>query len=268
MELVPALFNLAIGICGLVVIVAAFLYVYQNKMIYQPNPMMQMSQYPDGNPNGYRSPADRGIPYQDVYLNSSPGVKIHAWLMTQTYKSAPTVVFFHANAGNLGYRMDNYEMLYSQLRLNVFAVSYRGYGYSEGTPSEEGLKLDAQAAIKYVFEETSVDKNKVFLFGRSLGGAVAIYAASKFQEYPVKGLILENTFTSMPKLVDHIMPKISFMKGLILKNFWDSQSLIGNLECGILFISGTNDELVPPVHMQQLKDSAVKAKTRDMVRLT
>ena len=101
--------------------------------------------------------------------------------MKQPKLDAPTILFFHANAGNMGMRMDNLEQMYRIVRANVFILSYRGYGNSEGNPSEAGIQLDAEAAIEYVFKST-IDTNKVFIFGRSLGGAVAIYTAHTFSE--------------------------------------------------------------------------------------
>lgn len=72
-----------------------------------PNPPMINSQSPDTNPNGYRSPGERNMKYEDIYLRASDGINLHAWLIKTDTEDAPTIVFFHANAGNMGLRMDN-----------------------------------------------------------------------------------------------------------------------------------------------------------------
>ena len=171
------------GVIALVVL-AVSLYFFQDKLIYQPNPILLNCPTPETNPSRYKKPSERGLDYEDLYLTGSDGVRIHTWFI-KAIAPKGTVVFFHANAGNLGFRMDNYEMFASNLQMNVFAVSYRGYGYSEGKPSETGLMRDADAVMHYVYTQLPVDRRKVFLFGRSLGGAVSIYAASKYTDYQV-----------------------------------------------------------------------------------
>lgn len=154
----------------------------------------------------------------------------------------------------MGFRMENLAELYNKSKFNVFILSYRGYGKSTGTPNEEGLMLDAEATMKYVFEELDINREKVFIFGRSLGGAVAIYAAGL--GHSVKGLILENTFTNISDMVSAVMPKVAWIKSLILRIDWPSAERIKTIKCPILFIAGTKDELVPPIQMQTLRNNA------------
>ena len=85
------------------------------------------------------------------------------------------MIFFHGNAGNIGTRLPNIEVMVKVMKCNVLIVAYRGYSNSEGTPSEEGLKLDAEAALEWA--QSRKDINQIFIFGRSLGGAVAIQLA-------------------------------------------------------------------------------------------
>lgn len=136
---------------------------------------------------------------------------------------------------------------------NVIIVGYRGYGPSEGAPSENGLKIDSQAIMNHVFENLNdkIDTTKIILMGRSLGGAVAIYAQGTYT-YPIKGLILENTFTSISDLVDKIFPFVSRIKWLLLRNHWESKNIIGKIKCPIYFIMAEKDELIPLSQMQQL----------------
>lgn len=167
-----------------VVLLGIGLYFFQDKLIYQPNPMALNLPTPAHNPPKYKNPSERGMQYEDIYLTTCDGVRIHCWFIKHPTPKA-TIVFFHANAGNIGLRMDNFEQLYNNLEVSIFVVSYRGYGYSDGKPSEIGIMRDADATISYVFNQLPVDRTTVFIFGRSLGGAVAIYIASKYTDLPV-----------------------------------------------------------------------------------
>lgn len=83
--------------------------------------------------------------------------------------NSPTMIFFHGNAGNMGHRLQNCVGLYHSLHCNILLVEYRGYGLSEGIPSEEGLYLDAKASIDYLFTRNDINLLEIIVFGRSLG---------------------------------------------------------------------------------------------------
>ena len=99
-------------------------------------------------------------------------------LQEQDPKDKPTIIFFHENAGNIGLRLDYFQLLYTQVQCNILSVAYRGYSASEGTPNEAGLCIDGKAIIDYARSRKDViNQKKIFLLGRSLGGAVAIHSA-------------------------------------------------------------------------------------------
>ena len=176
----------------------------------------------------------------------------------------PTVLYFHENAGNLGSRMDFLEEFYRRVGVNILIVAYRGYSGSEGSPSETGLKKDALAIMSYLdVESGSIDRNNVYVFGSSLGGAVAIWSLAT-GDYNVRALILENTFTSIEDMADIMFPWLAVFKGLILENHWESTSLIEHVEQPILFVVSEDDELVPPAMMRRLYEHAIVAKRREM----
>lgn len=102
----------------------------------------------------------------------------------------------------------------------------------------------------------------IVLFGRSLGGAVAVSLAQRYPE-DVQAIILENTFLSISTMVDKLLPWVSFMKQLILRIKWDTDVKIATLKQPIMFISGDSDELVPPSHMRKLHDLAKKCQFTD-----
>jgi fermentation-respiration switch protein FrsA (DUF1100 family) len=242
------------------------LYSFQNNMIYIPV-IEHTANVPEANPKGYRNPGERSLKYSNVWLTTEDDVQLQAWLVMHS-SQAPTLVFFTENAGNMGYRMDSIHQFVTELEFNVFILSYRGYGNSSGSPTEGGLELDIRAAVKYVFEEAPIDRSQVFLFGRSLGGAAAIYAASSIQEYPYRGVIVENTFTSIDDLVDHLMPRpVSWVKAVILHNHWPSLARIPLITAPVLFISGLKDELVPPSQMDRLYEAATGARFKELHRV-
>ena len=165
-------------------------------------------------------------------------------------------------------RLPFLNSMINYLNVNMIVVGYRGYGPSEGFPSEDGIKLDVKAIIKFVLSELKSDINleNLYVLGRSLGGACAIYAQATYPTQ-IKGLILENTFLSIEDLVDKLFPFLSYLKNFMLRNKWLSRDLIGKIEDPILFIMSEKDEIVPYEHMTKLYDLAVKSKNKQKVRL-
>lgn len=112
---------------------------------------------------------------------------------------------FHGNAGNIGHRVPIAKILEENSGCNVFMLEYRGYGLSTGTPDEEGLMVDAQTGLDYIRQKKETRGGKIIIYGQSLGGAVAIQLVAKNQEAgDVAGLIVENTFTTMRKLIPRL----------------------------------------------------------------
>nr|CAG4711001.1 unnamed protein product [Naegleria fowleri] len=179
----------------------------------------------------------------------------------------PTIIMFHGNAGNISHRLTNARDMYRSCKCNILMVEYRGYGRSTGEPSEEGLKNDAETAIRYLLEKRSdINPNNIFIFGRSLGGAVAIFLAAKYANV-IRGVIVENTFISVPKLIPSLFPyrfAVPVLQYLCI-NKWDNETILRsatfrndfhrkrlNGDLPFLFISGRKDELIPPEHMDTL----------------
>jgi len=201
-------------------------------------------------PAGYRNPNEQGMDYKDVWITTRDKVKIHAWFIKAHRNQSQhfrTLIFFHGNAGNIGSRLPNIEILVKVLMCNVLIIDYRGYGNSEGTPSEEGLALDAEATLEHALSDPEINNDKIYVFGRSLGGAVAAQLAMNKSDH-LKGVILENTFTSIGEMVDALMPTVAVFKGLIQRIFYPTIDRIGKITSPILFVRGENDEIVPSHH--------------------
>ena len=224
-------------------------------MLYHPE-IPQIGRDPADNPPMHRNPGEWGMPYEDVTVETDDKVELHCWFIKQASSAdAPTLIFFQENAGNMGLRLPSMKEFYKNLGMNVFMVSYRGYGKSQGTPTEEGLQKDGQAVIDHVWGRSDVDKTRLLVLGRSLGGAVSVYVCERNPD-KVKGLILENTFTSIPDMVDVLMPWVAPLKSLVLRIGWKSVERIPAITTPILFVSGRSDELIPPAQMDMLQTAA------------
>lgn len=266
----PFIIMVLVLFCVLII----YLYLNQNKMIYVPEVEGLCTNEIKNNSIGMRSPSDISLPYKDVWIKTRDNLRLYGWFiyhkessysnLNEGVRTSPTIIYFHENAGNIGFRLPFSEFLYKTLHANILIVGYRGYGYSEGSPSEQGLMLDAEAIIDYVFNRNDteiadyIDRSNVYIFGRSLGGAVSIYIADKFQP-DIKGLILENTFSSMGDMVDKLFPFIKNIKHLLLTNKWPSKDRVKNLKYPILFFSSEHDEIVPSSHMDELYNTAKNA---------
>jgi fermentation-respiration switch protein FrsA (DUF1100 family) len=236
------------SIIGTSSILFFWLYYNQEKLIYQPNFA--------GLRNNFLDPSAFGLNHVEMLtIPSVDNVMLQAWFIKtdEDYKRNPTVLFFHGNAGNLSHRLANIKDIILRLKCNVFILSYRGYGSSQGEPSEEGLKMDAQAALLYLKERDDLVDSPIVVFGRSIGGAVAIDLVSKYND-EVAALILENTFTSIPDMIDHVLPPLKYFKSLC-RTQWNSLEAIQRVYVPTLFISGQSDELVPSEMMVMLHDS-------------
>lgn len=118
---------------------------------------------------------------------------------------------FHGNAGNIGYRLPIAKVLENELRCNVLMLQYRGYGLSSGNPNEKGLMIDAQTGLDYIRTRHDFRDTRIVIYGQSIGGAVAVGLTARNQKQgDIAGVILENTFLSIRKLIPR-----SVVKGLL-----------------------------------------------------
>ena len=255
----------AVALTGTIMSIGAFVvWKYQDRLIYFPS---YPDQFPRDNPEGYRDPSDVDLKYEDVNIKTPDGLNLHGWFVKDSFsRHKPTIIVFQGNAGNIGYRIPYIQNLHEKCNSNVLIVGYRGYSYSEGKPSEKGLRIDSLAVIDHVFSRTDIDVNKIFIQGSSLGGAVALYAIAH-KRYDVAGVILENTFTSMSDMVDQVFPQLSRFKSLLLFNHWESIKNIAKIKAPLLFISGSKDELVPPDQMRRLYNAAVESIKKEKLEI-
>lgn len=256
------------GVGGIVVAGMALLVAFQEKLVYVPVLPGLTKSYPI-------TPARLRLIYEDVWLRSSDGVKLHAWFIKLFPECrGPTILFFQENAGNIAHRLEMVRIMLQRLQCNVFMLSYRGYGASDGFPSQHGIIKDAQAALDHLAQRTDIDTSRIIVFGRSLGGAVGA-VLTKNNPDKVSALILENTFTSILDMAGVLLPFLKYFiggpgtKGPKILNFlvrspWSTVDIVGQVEQPILFLSGLQDEMVPPSHMQMLYAKAA-ARNRQCI---
>ena len=149
--------------------------------------------------------------YQELKISTPDGESLGAFFIRPSNKGLAqnvTILMFHGNAGNIGHRVPIAKILEENTGCSILMLEYRGYGLSSGTPNEEGLVIDAQAALDWIRNGEETKGNKIIVYGQSLGGAVAIQLVERNQrDSDIAGLILENTFTSIrdmiPRCVSH-----------------------------------------------------------------
>ena len=212
--------------------------------------------YPRNIPPGARTdvprPSQYGIEdHEELSIPTPDGETLSAFLLRPSNKAQArpvTILAFHGNAGNIGHRLPIGRVLTNDVNCTVLMLEYRGYGLSTGTPNEEGLVIDAQTGLDYIRSCDDLKNNKIVVFGQSIGGAVAIDLVSKNQEAgDVKGLILENTFLSIVKMIPNAVPVAKWLTPFC-HEYWRSEEMIPKItKVPILFLSGLQDEIVPYV---------------------
>jgi len=183
------------------------------------------------------TPADLGMAFGDVRLETSDGVTLAAWWVPAP-QGRGALIFSHGNAGNMGDRVGKLR-LFHDLGLSVLAFDYRGYGASQGKPSEEGTAHDMDAAVAHVRDSRGVPLDRTVFYGESLGGAVVIEAATRF---PPAALVAESTFTSARAMARRHYP---FVPPALVRVGYDSLSRVRRLACPTLFLHGPADTIVP-----------------------
>jgi len=238
------IWHIFIIFAGAYLLLVAMLFFFQGSLVYQPRRQLEAT------PDQHERPMD----YEDVSLTTSDGVKLHGWFVPAAPEPKGTVLMFHGNAGNISHRLETIAIFHN-LGYNAMIIDYRGYGRSEGSPGEEGTYRDAEAAWGYLTRKRKIEADRIVLFGRSLGAAVAAWLAV---EKHSAGLILESAFTSVP---DRGAEMYKFLPVRLLARInYDTLGRIGKLRCGLLVIHSTDDEIIPFHHGQKLFEAAKEPK--------
>lgn len=217
--------NILLLLLGLTLL-NGFMYLQQPSMIFFPSATL------------VQTPAEWGLEYEEVFLDTEDGVRLHGWYIPH-HGSKQTLLFFHGNGGNISHRGASVE-IFHRLGLNVFIFDYRGYGRSRGKPDENGLYEDARAAWRHLVDERGFDQENIILFGRSLGGAVAAGLAAEIQP---GGLILESTFSSARDVAHAVFPILSRL--IVLRFDFNTAVHVSRVACPVLVLHSPDDEIIP-----------------------
>ena len=213
------------AIAGLLML-NVMMYFQQSGMIFYP--MGEL----------YQTPADWGMEYEDVTLDTDDKIQLHGWFIPNPH-GEQVLLFFHGNAGNISHRRDSIE-IFHRLGLNVFIIDYRGYGRSGGKPGEQGFYRDAAAAWRFLIEEKAYAPDQILIFGRSLGGAVAAKLAADVE---ARGLILESTFSSAKDFARAVFRVLSRL--VVIRYDFNTAGNIKRVNCPVLVLHSPDDEIMP-----------------------
>ena len=235
-----------IVVAGALLSICVALYFYQTKLVFYPTREFAIT------------PSQLQLPYEDVYIDVTTKERIHGWYFPadnpDSDKKRPVALFCHGNTGNISHRLETVELVL-HLGADILLFDYRGYGKSDGSPSEDNVYTDAEACYNWLVEQKGVRPENIILFGRSLGGAVVIELARRVK---CGGLVVESSFTSAEEMGKKIFPLIPIK--YLLRYRFDSIGKIGSVTCPVLVTHSPDDEIIPFEMGRQLFTAANEPK--------
>jgi uncharacterized protein len=229
------------------ILVCFVLMFLENSLVY-PAPKYTSDNLADANWNA------RNYGAEEVQFVSADGTGLHGWYW-QHPNPQGHLLYCHGNGDCVGYLGEYLSQLSQQHRLSVFVFDYRGYGRSEGSPSEIGVLQDGVAARDWLAARAAIPPAEIILMGRSLGGGVCVDLAANSG---ARGLILQNTFTSLPDAAASIYWFLPVR--LLMRNQYRSIDKIGRYSGPLLQSHGNRDRIVPFAVGQRLFDAAPGTK--------
>jgi len=221
--------------------------LYEPRLVYQPG--ARALDPPD---------ASLALHERSVSFKAADSTSLSAWIIpaARAASDAPWVLISHGNYGNIGYGgRPQFYAWFRDLGVNLFAYDYRGFGASDGTPSEPGVYADADAAYRYLTESLHVQPSHIILFGHSLGTGVTIELA---RHVTAAGLIVEDAYTSVADRGQEVFPLLPIR--LIARSRFASIDKVGGLRLPKLFLHARNDRTIPIEHGRTLFAAAAEPK--------
>lgn len=241
-------------LAGLIIILylisAIYKFLNQSRYVYYPTREL------------IATPSDIGLSYEKVILETIDGVKLSGWYIPsfkvtlekvtekERERRVPIVLIFHGNGGNISHNLEVIE-LFHELGLCVFIVDYRGFGESEGKPTEKGTYLDALCCWEYLLVEKKVLPKNIIIYGYSLGGAIASWLASRKNP---GALILDSTFTSIKDMGAKLYPYLPVRK--FFRFSYNTLEYLERVSCPVLIIHSKTDDYIPYEHGLKLFEEA------------
>lgn len=232
----------ALSIAVAYLCICAAFFVMQGRLTYFPARPVRLT------------PRDVGIPFEEVALLAADGIRLHGWAVDAP-SAAPWILFCHGNGGNIAGRLDTVAA-FRRMGCGLLMFDYRGYGRSEGTPSEAGLYADAEAAWRYLAETRGIAAPRIVIYGESLGGGVATELALR---HAPGGLILQSTFTSVPDVGAPLYPWLPVR--LLCRHRFPSVERVGAIRCPKLVMHSPQDTVIPYALGRRLFEQAAEPKT-------
>ena len=196
-------------------------------------------------------PTDYGLDAEEFPVVSADGTALHGWWIHG--RGERVLIWYHGNAGNISHRLETARAFVERLGFDIVLVDYRGYGLSEGTPEETGLYVDGLAIYDATIRR-GFDPERLVLFGRSLGAAVAVEVALN---RPAAGLVLETPFRSVRAMARSMYP---FVPSFLIRTRLDNERKISQIRMPKLILHGDRDNLVPISHGRTLFELALPPK--------
>lgn len=217
------------------------MYFFQNKLLFLPSSNLIVT------------PAQAGLPAEDAWIDTKDGEQLHGWFFPNE-QAEYVVVMSHGNAGNISNRIDIAKLL-SGIGVSVLLYDYRGYGRSSGKPSEEGVYTDVESVVNYLETERGFSEHQMIMYGRSMGGAVASYAATKFD---VSGLVLDSAFKNLKAMVSDLYP---FVPASLAKYEFPTEKYLKEISnIPVMIMHSPNDSIVDFSHGKHLYGIAKEPK--------
>ncbi len=222
-----------------------FVFLYQERLLFLADlPSRQVE----------TTPAALDLAYEPVTLTTSDRVRLHGWFLPAA-QARGVLLFCHGNAGNISHRLDSLR-IFHELGVGILIFDYRGYGRSQGRPTEAGTYRDAEAAWQYLVRERHVEPGRIILFGRSLGAAVAAHLATRHQP---GALSMESCFTSVPDMAARLYPLLPVR--LLSRFSYNVLDFVPQISSPLLVIHSRNDEIIPFSHGERIFAAARPPKT-------
>jgi hypothetical protein len=237
--LARAVLSLALSLAVVWVAVLALMSLMEDRLLYFPVRRLEAT------------PAGYGLTAEELHLTASDGVRLRGWWIRAS--GDRVILLFHGNAGNISHRLERAKLFAERLGVDLFLVDYRGYGASDGKPSETGFYRDG-LAIYDAARERGFPSNHIVLLGESIGCAVALEVALARS---CAAVALETPFLSVPALARKHYP---FVPAFLIRSKFDTESKIGRVSVSKLIIAAEQDEIVPASHARRLLELAAPPK--------
>lgn len=233
--------SIILTLAGIYLVILLLMYIFQNHLLFMPSSAI------------FQTPQQAGLSAEDVWIETSDGIRIHGWYFPNE-ESEWVVVLSHGNAGNISVRIAIAETLLNS-GAAVLMYDYRGYGKSNGRPSERGLYKDIEGVIHFLKDEFDYPEHRIVMYGRSLGGAVAAYAATRFN---LGGLVLDSAFINLKRMVREVYP---FVPAFLAKYEFPTDHYISELQnTPVMIMHSPADEIIRFHHGEHLYDLAPEPK--------